>query len=139
MAAVRVAVGIVRQGERFLVGERQPGQALPGYAEFPGGKLHPDESPKAGVLREIAEETGLAAETGHWTMEVEHIYPHGHCLITFVECRCDDRREPRPPFRWLTLSEVEALRFPEGNAAMWERYRRERIGGQGNASPRDAE
>lgn len=136
MEPQRIAVGIVRLGDRFLVGTRLPGQAMAGLAEFPGGKLLPGETVHAGLLREIMEETGLMVKVGEWSMEVEHVYPHGHCRITFVECLATDEREPKEPFRWLTLSVMEALEFPAGNKVMWQQYRHERLN-KTKTSPRE--
>ena len=48
---------VVRDGMTLLHWHRKLGQWMP-----PGGHLLPDEDPVTGVLREVLEETGLAAE-----------------------------------------------------------------------------
>ncbi|WP_309044911.1 Nudix family hydrolase [Marinobacter sediminicola] len=56
---VHVAVGvIVRQG-RVLIARRPDHVHQGGLLEFPGGKVEPDETVQAALVREIAEETGL--------------------------------------------------------------------------------
>ncbi|MGL5096422.1 MAG: hypothetical protein ACRDD1_12585, partial [Planctomycetia bacterium] len=41
---VRAAVAVVWWRDRVLVGTRSEGQAMAGCNEFPGGKLHDDET-----------------------------------------------------------------------------------------------
>lgn len=54
---VRKSVGYITsdRGVLFFRAEELPDLG----AELPGGTLHPDEDPEAGLLREILEETGL--------------------------------------------------------------------------------
>ena len=56
---VRVAIAIVEQNGQFLVGVRPESVPLAGFAEFPGGKVHDDETAAAAAVRECHEETGL--------------------------------------------------------------------------------
>ena len=56
---VRVAIAIVEQNGQFLVGVRPESVPLAGLAEFPGGKVHDDETAAAAAVRECREETGL--------------------------------------------------------------------------------
>lgn len=58
-----VGAAIVEKG-LCLVAQRSSAMALPGKWEFPGGKVHPGESPRAALAREIAEELGLTVEVG---------------------------------------------------------------------------
>lgn len=52
---LRVAVGIIRQGDRYLLIDRSDGR---GFC-FPGGLAKPRESEEKAVRREVSEETGL--------------------------------------------------------------------------------
>ena len=118
MTPTAVAIGIVEHAGQFLVGVRQPGQALPGLAEFPGGKLEPGETVDQAVCREVFEETGLRVRPTAWRREVEHHYGHGRVRLTFVRCRLEAPGEPRFPFRWLPPHELTQLRFPAANATL---------------------
>jgi len=51
---------IVRDGHVLLL-RRAVWDAMPGAWELPGGKVDPDESVEAGLIRELLEETGLVA------------------------------------------------------------------------------
>jgi 8-oxo-dGTP diphosphatase len=112
----RVAVAVVRRGELFLVGRRAEGQALAGYAEFPGGKCRAGETPVDCAVRECQEETGLLVRVLGVRREILHDYPHGRLWLTFLDCVSGDATPPRPPFRWVTREQLVELRFPPANA-----------------------
>jgi 8-oxo-dGTP diphosphatase len=61
-----VAAVLLREGNRFLLGQRPAGKVYAGYWEFPGGKVEPGEAPLAALKRELHEELGI---------EIEHAYP----------------------------------------------------------------
>ena len=54
-----IAIAVVQDGERFLIGQRPPEKPLAGYWEFPGGRVEPGEMPGDAAVRECLEETGL--------------------------------------------------------------------------------
>ena len=52
--------GIVsHKGKVLLLKRLDAKKFLPGYYDFPGGKIDPGEDPNAAILREVKEETGL--------------------------------------------------------------------------------
>jgi 8-oxo-dGTP diphosphatase len=58
-----VAAALIRDG-RVLIGCRNHPAELAGQWEFPGGKLERGETPRTGLVREIAEELGARVEVG---------------------------------------------------------------------------
>ena len=54
-----VAVALRNPDGRLLLQSRLPGKHHGGLWEFPGGKLENGETPRAGLIREIAEELGI--------------------------------------------------------------------------------
>ena len=52
---LRAAVGIIRQGDRYLLINRNDGRGF----SFPGGLAKPREPEEKAVRREVSEETGL--------------------------------------------------------------------------------
>ena len=52
----------LRPDGQVLFAQRPPGKAYAGYREFPGGKIEPDESSHAALVRELQEELGAPAD-----------------------------------------------------------------------------
>jgi 8-oxo-dGTP diphosphatase len=53
------AVGMIDPDGRVLVARRPEGKSMAGLWEFPGGKMHADETPEAALVRELREELGV--------------------------------------------------------------------------------
>ena len=73
---VHVAVGVIVREGRVLIARRPDHVHQGGLLEFPGGKVEPDETVQAALIREIAEETGLDIPLGtlHPVIGVRHDY-----------------------------------------------------------------
>lgn len=56
---IHVAVGVIIREGRVLVARRLDHVHQGGLLEFPGGKVEPEETVQAALVRELAEETGL--------------------------------------------------------------------------------
>lgn len=60
---------------RVLVNQRPAGaDFMPGYWEFPGGKLEPGEGSWQALVRELNEELAIDVASGHELMLLEHCY-----------------------------------------------------------------
>ncbi len=111
---------------RVLVSRRADSAAvLAGYWEFPGGKLERDESITDAVRREAREELGIAIEPVRPLAPIEHGYPHGRVRLEPWVCRllhgsAPPRAVQVAEVRWVTASELLALRFPEANGGLIE-------------------
>ncbi len=111
-----IAVTVVLQADKVLIGPRPAGATLEGFWEFPGGKVQPGETPSQTAVRECQEETGLAVRVGRLLTETEHAYPHGRVRLWFFEAEpIRPEQTPRAPFRWVRLAELVEYRFPEAN------------------------
>ncbi|MBI3934149.1 MAG: (deoxy)nucleoside triphosphate pyrophosphohydrolase [Acidobacteria bacterium] len=71
-----VAALIWRQGS-LLICQRKATGSFPGKWEFPGGKVEPEEEPRAALQRELFEELGIRAEIGEELARLEHQYTEG--------------------------------------------------------------
>jgi 8-oxo-dGTP diphosphatase len=119
----RVAIAVVEQGGRYLVGTRGPDQSLAGRAEFPGGRCLPGEESSACAVRECREETGLAVRAIRKLCDSRHPYSHGALDLEFWLCRLEEGEHPDHPdggFRWVPSEALKPLNFPEANRAVLE-------------------
>ncbi len=103
------AVALIDADERVLLAQRPEGKSMAGLWEFPGGKVEPDETPEAALIRELHEELGI--ET--WTSCLapltfaSHSYDDFHLLMPVFACR-----------RWQGIARPQ-----EGQTLAWVRAR----------------
>jgi 8-oxo-dGTP diphosphatase len=75
VSTVEVVAGALFDGAgRVLIAQRPAGKALAGRWEFPGGKLHPGESPYEALVRELREELGVEVLAAGRLMRYPHAY-----------------------------------------------------------------
>ena len=115
-----VVAAIIEEGGRFLVTRRQAGVHLAGLWEFPGGKLHDEETHVSALERELREELDTGAEVGELVLATTHAYPEKTVTLYFYRCRL--LGTPRPllgqEMRWVTRDEMRALDFPAADKAL---------------------
>src|SRR5690349_25109278 len=107
---VLVAAAVLVEEGRVLLTQRKRGTHLAGAWEFPGGKVEPDEDPRAALVRELREELGIEVEVGDVVEVTFHRYPEKAVLLLFFEARrMPGSEEPRPldvaDVRWTAASE----------------------------------
>ena len=122
----KIGIAIVKSRGRYLVGIRGPDVPLAGYAEFPGGKCQPDESPLDCAVRECLEETGLTVIPEKLLQRIEFEYPHGKVDLHFVLCQpagTAEIRDQHGGFFWRTYDQLTKMIFPEANAGVIELLR----------------
>ena len=74
---------------RVLLARRPEGKTMAGLWEFPGGKLHPGETPEVALIRELKEELGIdvsAACLAPFAF-ASHAYERFHLLMPLYLCR----------------------------------------------------
>lgn len=59
-----VGAALVDTDGRVLVTQRPEGKPMSGLWEFPGGKVHKDETPLVALVRELKEELDITTSTG---------------------------------------------------------------------------
>lgn len=111
MAVLLVAaLALIDEDGRILLTQRPEGKSMAGLWEFPGGKVEPNETPEAALIREIREELGLDLSQPCLAplTFASHGYDDFHLLMPLFVCR-----------RW--EGEVEPL---EGQKLAWVRANR---------------
>ena len=112
---IEVVGAIIRDGDRYLVGQRAANKAQGGLWEFMGGKIEPDETPEQALARECREELDLEIEDEHIIDSVIHDYPEKTIRLTLISCSPKSGSVPKAlehqQIRWVTRSEMDALDF----------------------------
>ncbi len=78
---VMVVAAVIERHGRVLIARRPPQGRHPLLWEFPGGKVEPDEDPRAALERELMEELGVHAEIGEELCRYPYQYPHSDPLL----------------------------------------------------------
>jgi 8-oxo-dGTP diphosphatase len=83
------AVALVDSDGRVLIAQRPEGKQLAGLWEFPGGKIEPGERPEETLIRELAEELGIAVKEACLAplTFASHAYETFHLLMPLYICR----------------------------------------------------
>lgn len=83
------AVALIDREGRVLLAQRPEGKSMAGLWEFPGGKVEPNETPEAALIRELKEELGI--DTWKSCLApltfASHSYETFHLLMPLFACR----------------------------------------------------
>ena len=114
-----VAAAVIERPGEFLLAQRPEGKPYPGYWEFPGGKIEPGEDAHAALVRELAEELGIAVRAA--TPWITRVYAYTHATVRlhfFRVTRWDG--EPRPledqAIRWQRVEAPDVSPMLPANA-----------------------
>jgi len=83
------AVALIDPDGRILLARRPAGKSMAGLWEFPGGKLHPGETPEQALVRELKEELDIDTSASCLAplAFASHGYPDFHLLMPLFLCR----------------------------------------------------
>ncbi|MEQ1758448.1 MAG: (deoxy)nucleoside triphosphate pyrophosphohydrolase [Vicinamibacterales bacterium] len=112
-----VVAAVVEQDGRFLLTRRLEGTHLAGLWEFPGGKIHQDESHEEGLRREMREELDTDVVVGDKVYDVVFDYVDKTVALHFY--RCELAGTPRPllgqEMAWVERTALGTLPFPDAD------------------------
>jgi 8-oxo-dGTP diphosphatase len=114
-----VAAAVIERAGEFLLAQRPEGKPYPGYWEFPGGKMEPDEDPRMALVRELREELGIEVrEATPWITRV-YAYTHATVRLHFFRVVVWDG-EPQPledqAIRWQRVGATDVSPMLPANA-----------------------
>jgi len=121
---ITVVAAIIRSANRILITRRFDDVHLPGYWEFPGGKVEMNESLESALEREIREELGVKIRVEDEYFTTEHTYPSRTVRLHFFNCSVLDG-EPTPlevaDMRWVEPHELHQFQFPPADEDLIQR------------------
>ncbi|EHJ49601.1 NUDIX hydrolase [Solidesulfovibrio carbinoliphilus subsp. oakridgensis] len=115
---VHVVAAVIWREGRYLGVRRPEGKPLAGAYEFPGGKIEPDESPRAALVRELAEELGITPTAIAFFREKAHAYEHISVHLHFFHVRAflgEPAALEGQEMEWLTPQDGLARPFLEAD------------------------
>lgn len=120
MKVVEVVAGVILNTTRtqVLIALRKPEQHQGDRWEFPGGKIESDETPEAGLARELLEEIGIQVQQSQPRTIITHCYSDKHVRLHFWDVTqfagepigCEGQQ-----LKWVLLTELGSYCFPEAN------------------------
>ena len=112
---IDVVGAIIKDGDRYLVGQRAANKAQGGLWEFMGGKIEPGETPEQALARECREELALEIEDEHIIDSVVHEYPEKTIRLTLISCSPKSGSIPKAlehqQIRWVAVEEMAEMPF----------------------------
>ena len=122
MKVIEVVGGIIRRGEKYLLGKRPLGKSQGGTWEFVGGKIELGETPEEALARECREEIALPIVNAKIRTAVTHAYPDRTIHLTLIDCEPAPGAEPtaleHDALGWFTASEMSSLNFCPADAEL---------------------
>ncbi|PHS79602.1 MAG: NTP pyrophosphohydrolase [Rhodospirillaceae bacterium] len=111
------AVALVRADGCVLMATRPPGKALAGLWEFPGGKVHTQETPEQALVRELREELSIGVYESDLTALTfaSHPYEHFHLIMPLYLCRVwqgDVTAMEGQSLKWVKPAKLHILPMP---------------------------
>ena len=124
---VHVAVGVIKQENKFFLTKRLADTHQGGKWEFPGGKVEDNETVHQALHRELKEEVSIETLTCTELMQISHDYGDKKVLLeVFVvdnftgEAKALEGQQSG----WFTLAEFTTLNFPAANQAIIEKLQK---------------
>lgn len=112
---IEVVGAIIKDGDKYLIGQRPAHKSQGGLWEFMGGKIEPGETPEKALKRECLEELALEIENERIIDSVVHEYPEKTIRLTLIECNPKNGSVPQAlehqEIRWVTADQIEMLEF----------------------------
>jgi 8-oxo-dGTP diphosphatase len=121
---IPVVTGLLRRGDKVLVGQRPTGNTLAGHWEFPGGKIERNESPELALARELHEELGIEAEIGQLKFASTHTYGDTGIILLFYEVnfwKGEPKTVHHMELKWIDPAELRDLAIPDANKKIIDR------------------
>lgn len=113
---INVCCAIILEGSKILAVQRGLESSHPLKWEFPGGKIHPEESAEQCIMREIAEELTIGIEVVKMLVPVEFNYGAKQIFLIPFVCKIisgEIKLTEHIAQKWLRFDELEIMDWSE--------------------------
>ena len=111
---INVTGAVLTDGDKVLAAQRGPDKALPGFWEFPGGKIEAGETPEESLARELEEELLCHAAVGEHITTTEYEYDFGIVILSTYFCTLLEgtpQLTEHEEIRWIPASDLHTLNW----------------------------
>ncbi|MBN3584224.1 (deoxy)nucleoside triphosphate pyrophosphohydrolase [Algoriphagus aestuarii] len=124
MKAIPVTCAIIIRQEKILVAKRSESMSLPGFWEFPGGKIEEGESPEECLIREIKEELGIVIAI-HGQLTSSKFDYSQNTEIELIPFICtweagEINLQEHESILWLQISDLQGLDWAPADIPIWK-------------------
>lgn len=121
-----VAALLFNERGEILITQRPRGSHLAGLWEFPGGKIHPDETPEAALIREVKEELDVDIQVDALFWQGTFDYTEKVVDLSFYTCSFINGFQQVTPievddFRWVPVHQLSKFEFPPADTELINR------------------
>jgi 8-oxo-dGTP diphosphatase len=114
-----VVAAVIERERRVLIGQRRGDDSHPLKWEFPGGKVEENETPEAGLVRELREELDVEAKVDGEITRYTYEYPGRPALLLIFFRVKEWDREPQAivfeKIEWVERERLPGYDFLEGD------------------------
>ena len=121
-----VVAALIWDGDRFMACQRPAHKARGLLWEFVGGKVEPNETKEAALIRECQEELGVTVAVEDVFMEVTHEYPDLTVHLTLFNARIAEgvpQKLEHNDIRWMKVEEIDDFAFCPADVEILERLK----------------
>lgn len=123
---IQVVAALIREGDRFLIGQRPAHKARGLLWEFVGGKVEPGETKQQALRRECQEELAVTVRVEEEFAHVTHSYSDVTVHLTLfwasIEAGTPQKLE-HEDIRWITAGEIDQYEFCPADREILEKIK----------------
>jgi 8-oxo-dGTP diphosphatase len=121
-----VVAAVIERNGSILIAQRKRTAQHPLKWEFPGGKVEPDETPEAAVVRELHEELGIrpqvGPELGRYEFQYEGRWPIMLMFYRVAEFSGEPKNLDFEQILWVTREQLGDYDILEGDAEFLRQF-----------------
>ena len=109
MDLIKVVCGLIYLDGKILICRRSSKKPMPGFWEFPGGKIEKGELPEESLIRELDEELGMKVEVLDHFKTVIHPYDTFTIELNAYKCKfiqANYNMSDHDSYLWINIQEL---------------------------------